>query len=60
MAEIQHELKIRAPRAKVLSTLSDRIALERWHGAKVSAGEREWRIEYPEGAVFRWQVVDAS
>jgi uncharacterized protein YndB with AHSA1/START domain len=60
MAEIQHELKIRAPRPKVFSTLTDRMALERWHRAKVSAGEREWRIAYPDGTVFRWNVVESS
>jgi uncharacterized protein YndB with AHSA1/START domain len=59
MAEIQHELKIRAPRAKVFSTLTDRMALERWHRAKVSGGEREWCIEYPDGTVFRWNVVES-
>lgn len=60
MAEIQHELKIRAPRADVFSALTDAVALERWHRAKVSGGEREWRIAYPDGTVFRWKVVESG
>jgi uncharacterized protein YndB with AHSA1/START domain len=60
MAEIQHELKIRAPRTKLFSAVTDRMALEHWHRAKVSEGEREWRIEYPNGMVFRWNVLESS
>jgi uncharacterized protein YndB with AHSA1/START domain len=60
MAEIQHELKIAVPRAKVFSALTSRTALEHWHRAKVGEGEREWRIEYPDGTLFRWSVVESS
>jgi hypothetical protein len=56
MAEIEHELKIRAPRARILHVLTDRLALEHWHRAKVSGNEREWRIEYPDATVFCWKV----
>jgi uncharacterized protein YndB with AHSA1/START domain len=60
MAEIQHELKIRAPRAKIFWALTDRMALEHWHRTKVSGDQREWRMEYPDGTVFRWKVVTSG
>ncbi|MFT3928521.1 MAG: hypothetical protein QM778_38685 [Myxococcales bacterium] len=60
MPEIQHELKVSAPRAKVITALTDRGALERWHGAIVSGGPQEWRLAYPQGPVFRWRVLEAS
>ena len=36
MTSIQHELKIAAPRAKIVEALSRGLHLERWHGAKVT------------------------
>jgi len=57
MTQIQHELKIRAPRSRVFEALTDRAALERWQGAKVKETEREWRFEYPDATVFRWKVT---
>jgi len=53
MAEIHHELKMRASRDRIFQTLTDGVALERWHGAKVTGNKREWRLEYPDGTVFR-------
>jgi uncharacterized protein YndB with AHSA1/START domain len=60
MAEIQHELKIHAPRATIVEAFTNRAALERWHRAQVSGNEREWRLEYPDGTAFRWRVVASS
>src|SRR6516164_4422185 len=52
MAEIHHELKMRASRDRIFQTLTDGVALERWHGAKVTGNKREWRLEYPDGTRF--------
>jgi uncharacterized protein YndB with AHSA1/START domain len=60
MAEIQHEFKLRASCDRILHALSDSTALARWQGAKVTGDQREWRLEYSDGTVFRWQVVEAS
>jgi len=60
MTQIQHELKIHAPRARIFQALTDRAALERWHGAKVKETEREWHFEYPNATVFRWKVLESS
>jgi len=60
MAEIHHELKMRASRDRIFQTLTDGVALERWHGAKVTGNKREWRLEYPDGTVFRWQVIQSD
>ena len=60
MADIQHELKVRAPRGRVLEALTEPAAIARWHGASVTGGDSEWRLEYPGGPVFRWEVVAAT
>ncbi len=60
MAEIQHELKIHASRAKVVEALTTLPALERWSQAKVTGRDHEWTIVYPDGPTFRWSVVNAS
>jgi uncharacterized protein YndB with AHSA1/START domain len=60
MIEIQHELKIHAPRGTIVEAFTNRGALERWHRARVSGNEREWRIEYPDGTAFRWKVVASN
>jgi uncharacterized protein YndB with AHSA1/START domain len=59
MAEI-HELKMQASRDRIVEALTDSTALARWQGAKVTGTKREWRLQYPDGTVFRWQVVEAS
>ena len=58
--DIQHELKIHAPRARILAALTERAPLGRWQGAKVTAGEREWRFDYPDATRFRWKVIESS
>jgi uncharacterized protein YndB with AHSA1/START domain len=58
--DIQHELKIHAPHARIFQALTDQATLERWQGAKVKEGEREWRLEYPDATVFRWKVIESS
>jgi len=60
MTQIQHELKIRAPRSRIFEALTDRAALERWQGAKVKETEHEWRFEYPDATVFRWKVTESN
>lgn len=60
MAEIQHELKVRAARPKIVESLTTLAALERWNGAQVSGGPQEWRVAYPEGPTFRWKVLEAT
>ena len=60
MADIHHELKIRAPRAKVIESLTTLGGLERWNQASVSGGDGEWAVAYPDGPTFRWKVVETS
>ncbi len=60
MAQIQHELKIRAPRGRIIQALTDRAALSRWHDAAVTGKEREWHFEYPNAVTFRWRVTAAD
>jgi uncharacterized protein YndB with AHSA1/START domain len=58
--DIQHELKIHAPRARILAALTEQAPLGRWQGAKVTEGEHEWRLEYPDATRFRWKVIESS
>jgi uncharacterized protein YndB with AHSA1/START domain len=44
MAHIQHEIKINAPRARVLEALSQRDSLERWHRAQAGGNDDESRL----------------
>src|SRR5215472_14786803 len=60
MAEIQHELKIHAPRSRIFQALTDRAVLERWQGDKVKEAEHEWRFEYPDATMFRWKVIESG
>jgi uncharacterized protein YndB with AHSA1/START domain len=60
MADIRHELKIKAPRAKVFASLTTLAALERWNHASVTGDGHQWTVAYPEGPQFRWKVVSAS
>lgn len=60
MADIQHELAIRASRAKVLESLTSLAALERWNHANVTSDDHAWTVAYPNGPTFRWKVVEAS
>jgi hypothetical protein len=60
MTQLQHELKIRAPRGHIIQALTDRAALSRWHDATVTGNEHEWRLEYPNAITFRWQVTAAD
>jgi uncharacterized protein YndB with AHSA1/START domain len=60
MADIQHELKINAPRARVFESLTTPAALERWNRATVTGGEGDWTVAYPGGPNFRWKVVAAT
>jgi len=49
MGDIQHELKVRASRPKVIEALTTLAALERWNRARVSGGPQEWTVAYPDG-----------
>lgn len=60
MTEIRHALKVKAGRPQILQALTQRAALERWHGAKVDGGPEEWTIRYDDGSVFRWKVLRAT
>jgi uncharacterized protein YndB with AHSA1/START domain len=60
MKEIRHELKMHAVPERIFHALTDKAALERWHGARVSGGPHEWTLAYPDGPSFRWKVVSAT
>jgi hypothetical protein len=60
MAEIRHQLKVAAARPRILESLTNAAALERWHRAHVSGGPQEWVIAYPDGPTFRWKVIAAT
>jgi uncharacterized protein YndB with AHSA1/START domain len=57
MTSIHHELKISAPRTKIIEALTKGTHVERWHGAKVSDVAGTLRLEYPSGVEFQWRVV---
>jgi hypothetical protein len=60
VAQIQHELKVQATGSEVLRALTDRTALERWNRATVSGGPQKWTLAYPDGPIFRWNVITAT
>jgi len=57
MADIQHEIRIDAPPARISDALSSGETLERLHGARAHLSKEELRMEFPNGLVFRWKVL---
>jgi len=57
MAEIHHEIKLRAAPARIRETLSNVADLEAWHGGKVSLVDGVLRFDFADdGPTFRWAV----
>ena len=57
MAEIHHEIKVKAAPDRIRAALSSREALQAWHGGMVSEAEGGWRFAFRDGPTFRWIVV---
>jgi len=61
MAEIHHEIKVRASPERIRRALSDPQDLQAWHGGRVTAGQDGWRFEIADGApTFRWEIEQAA
>jgi hypothetical protein len=61
MADIHHEIKVRAAPEDIRAALSSAAGLESWHGGRVVSTEEGWRFEFADGApTFRWAVQPAG
>jgi Activator of Hsp90 ATPase homolog 1-like protein len=61
MAEIHHEIKVRATPEKIREALSSIASLEAWHGGTVTAMDGALRFEFADGApTFRWSIEPAK
>jgi Activator of Hsp90 ATPase homolog 1-like protein len=61
MAEIHHEIKVRATPEQIREALSSIASLEAWHGGRVTAVDGALRFEFADGApTFRWSVEPAK
>lgn len=63
MAEITHEIRIRAPRDAVYEALTTKPGMQGWHAASVvgdgSVGST-WHLEFPGAPSFDWEVTDSE
>jgi uncharacterized protein YndB with AHSA1/START domain len=63
MAEINHEIKIRASAERVFEALTTAGSLRSWHAARVEgdgATGHAWRFEFTEGPTFGWEVTEST
>jgi uncharacterized protein YndB with AHSA1/START domain len=63
MAEIHHELKIKAHPERVFEALTTAQGLRSWHSAHVEAEGAPgpvWRFVHTDRPTFRWQVTECS
>lgn len=60
MADIAHEIKVRATRETVFAALSTREGMQGWHTAHV-AGDGSvgstWKFDFPGHPSFTWEIV---
>jgi hypothetical protein len=57
MAEIHHEIKVRAVPDRIREALISAAALEAWHGGRVTVAGNALRFEFADGAPsFRWAI----
>ncbi len=57
MAEIHHEIKVRAAPDRIREGLTSTTSLEAWHGGQVTAADGAFRFEFADGApTFRWAL----
>jgi uncharacterized protein YndB with AHSA1/START domain len=61
MADIHHEIKVRAAPERIREALSTAAGLESWHGGRVVSADGGWRFEFADGGpIFRWAVRPAA
>jgi hypothetical protein len=61
MAEIHHEIKVRAEPDRICEALTSPTSLEAWHGGRVTVANGGLRFEFADGApTFRWAVEPAK
>ena len=63
MADISHEIKIRAPQDRVYAALTTLASLRSWHTAKIEGGANvgDVFVTRPQrGPEFEWKVVGAD
>jgi uncharacterized protein YndB with AHSA1/START domain len=61
MADIHHEIKVRAAPERIREALSTAAGLESWHGGRVVSADGGWRFEFADGGpTFRWAVRPAA
>jgi Activator of Hsp90 ATPase homolog 1-like protein len=61
MAEIHHEIKVRAEPDRIREALTSPTSLEAWHGGRVTVANGGLRFEFADGApTFRWAIEPAK
>lgn len=60
MAEINHEIKIKASREKIREALRRPKELEAWHGGCVTESDGALRFDFEDAPTFRWSVQQPS
>jgi len=63
MAEIHHELKMKASAERVFEALTTAEGLKAWHSAHVEgdgAPGHAWRFEFSGRPTFRWEVTESA
>ena len=61
MAEIHHEIKVRAEPDRIREALTSPTSLEAWHGGRVTVANGALRFEFADGApTFRWAARSRS
>jgi hypothetical protein len=57
MADIHHEIKVRAAPESIREALGTAAGLESWHGGRVVSADGGWRFEFADGGpTFQWTV----
>jgi hypothetical protein len=61
MAEIHHEIKVRAAPERIREALTSATGLEAWHGGRVTSVDGAFQFEFADGApTFRWMIESAK
>ena len=63
MAEIHHEMKIKAPADQVYEALTTAEGLKAWHSAHLEgdgAPGHAWLFEFSGRPTFRWEVTESA
>jgi uncharacterized protein YndB with AHSA1/START domain len=63
MAEIHHEIKIKASSERIFGALTTAEGLKSWHSAHVEgdgATGHAWRFEFTGRPTFRWEITESA